>query len=64
MEGSGSNIKSSMKRGGKCSHTVVDGFKPQNGHSGLLKNDPSGKDTNRIIKSSTDEQAGPITNNL
>ena len=59
-----SNIQSSMQRGVPVSHTVVNGFAPQNGHAKPAGRDTAGRDTGNIEKSSSKPQAGPKTNNL
>jgi len=61
---SGSNIKSSQARGSSVDYSVVDGFAPQNGGSKSIKRDPAGKNTAHVEKSTSQEQAGPKTNNL
>lgn len=61
---SGSKIQSSQTRGSDVSHTVVNGFAPLNGDAHALSTAKAGKDTRNITKSTSDSQAGPVTNNL
>jgi len=64
MLNKGSSIKSSQPRGMPVNHTVVNGFAPQNGYGEGKPKDNAGKSTKKIEKSSSQEQAGPKTNNL
>jgi len=64
MADSPSNIQSSMPRGTPVTHSVVNGFQPQNGHGKDAGRNTAGKDTRNIEKSSSKPQAGPKTNNL
>ena len=58
------NIQSSQPRGVSVSHGVINGFKPLNGGQEGSARDTAGKNTSAIVKPTSSEKQGPITNNL